>query len=230
LNVPERHILTIEDPVERYLDGITQLQVRADVRVTLGSGVHVLRRQDPDVLMVTEIRDLETAEAAVDAASDCLVLSTVSSPDALGAVQKMVEMGVPPSLLAARLVGVLGQRLVRTICPNCREAQTLSLRELMSAGVGEKEIREAKRVDTFTVYRGRGCGQCLATGYAGAAAVFECFFMTDNLRRLIAERASAGLLARETSERVTLREAAVKKVLSGETSLEEALRVGSFLH
>ncbi|MBL0058226.1 MAG: Flp pilus assembly complex ATPase component TadA [Elusimicrobia bacterium] len=226
LNRSDRHLLTIEDPVERFVDGVTQMQVRADVRVTLASGLHILRRQDPDVLMVTEISDLDTAEVAVDAASGCLVLSSVVAPDALGAIQKLVEMGVPPSLLAGRLVGVLAQRLVRTICPNCREAYTLSLRELMAAGVGEKEIRGAKRAESFTVHRGRGCGQCLATGYIGAVAVFEVCFVNDNIRRLIAERASPALLARETSERVTLREAAVKKVLAGETTVEEALRVG----
>jgi type II secretory ATPase GspE/PulE/Tfp pilus assembly ATPase PilB-like protein len=225
LNVQERHVLTIEDPIERYLEGVTQIQSRADHRVTLATGLHILRRQAPDVLMVTEIPDVVTAVAAVDAAGDCLVISSLIASDGLGAVQKLIEMGVPPSLLAERLVGVLAQRLVRKICPNCREARTLSLRELMAAGVGDKDIRSAKRAASFTVYRGRGCGQCLATGYEGVGAIFEVLFVTENIRRLIAEKASPGLLARETSERVTLREAAVKKVLAGETTVEEALRV-----
>lgn len=225
LNVQEKHILTIEDPIERFLDGVTQMQSRADHRVTLATGLNVLRRQAPDVLMLTEIRDVATAEAAVDAAGECLVLSSVIASDALGAVQKLIEMGVPPTLLAERVVGVLAQRLVRTICPNCRESYPLSLRELMAAGLGEKEIRSAKRAASFTVHRGRGCGQCLATGSDGVAAIFEVLLVTDNVRRLIAEKASPGLLARETAERVTLREAAVKKVLAGEISVEEALRV-----
>jgi type II secretory ATPase GspE/PulE/Tfp pilus assembly ATPase PilB-like protein len=127
--------------------------------------------------------------------------------------------------LAERLVGVLAQRLVQKICPNCREEHTLSLRELMAAGLGDKEIRSAKRAASFTVYRGRGCGQCLATGYDGKEAIFELLLVTENIRRLIAEKASPGLLARETAERVTLREAAVKKVLAGETTVEEALRI-----
>ncbi|MBK8574115.1 MAG: Flp pilus assembly complex ATPase component TadA, partial [Elusimicrobia bacterium] len=225
LNVQEKHVLTIEDPIERYLDGVTQMQSRADHRMTLSTGLSVLRRQAPDVLMVTEISDINTAESAVDAAEECLVLSSVTASDALGAVQKLIEMGVPPSLLAERLVGVLAQRLVRKICSNCREAYPLSLRELMAAGLGEKEIRGAKRAASFTVHRGRGCGQCLATGYDGVAAIFEILFITDNIRRLIAEKASPGLLARETAEHVSLREAAVKKVLAGETTVDEALRV-----
>jgi type II secretory ATPase GspE/PulE/Tfp pilus assembly ATPase PilB-like protein len=225
LNVQERHVLTIEDPIERFLEGVTQIQSRADHRVTLATGLHILRRQDPDVLMVTEIPDVVTAEAAVDAAGDCLVISSLIASDGIGAVQKLTEMGVPPSLLAERLVGVLAQRLVRKICPNCREGRTMSLRELMAAGVGDKDIRSAKRAASFTVYRGRGCGQCLATGYEGVGAVFEVLFVTENVRRLIAEKASPGLLARETSERVTLREAAVNMVLAGETTVEEALRV-----
>ena len=225
LNVPDRHLLTIEDPVERYLDGVTQIQSRADHRVTLATGIHILRRQAPDVLMVTEIPDVNTAEAAVDAAADCLVLSSVIASDSLGAVQKLVEMGVPPSLLSERLVGVLAQRLVRKICPNCREEQTLSLRELMAAGLSDREIRGAKRAASFNVFRGRGCGQCLATGYEGVEAVFELLPITENVRRLIAEKASPVLLGRETAERVTLREAAVKKVLAGVTTVEEALRI-----
>ena len=225
LNVEEKHVLTIEDPIERYLEGITQMQARADRRLTLVSGLHVLRRQAPDVLMLSEIPDVETAEAAVDAAGDCLVLSTVIAGDALGAVQKLIEMGVPPTLLAERLTGVLSQRLVRKICPNCREAYSLSLRELMAAGLGDQDIRSAKRAASFTVQRGRGCGQCLATGYAAAFAIFEYLCVTETVRRLIAERASLALLSRETAERVTLREAAVKRVLAGETTVEEALRV-----
>jgi type IV pilus assembly protein PilB len=225
LNVPDKHILTIEDPVERFLDGITQMQSRADRRLTLATGLNVLRRQAPDVLMLTEVRDVSTAESAVHAAGECLVLSSVIAPDALGAVQKLIEMGVPPTLLGERLVGVLAQRLVQTICPNCRESYTLSLRELMAAGLGEKEIRSAKRAASFTIHRGRGCGQCLATGYSGVTAIFEFLFVTDTIRRLIADKASHGLLARETAERVTLREAAVKKVLAGETTVDEALRV-----
>jgi type IV pilus assembly protein PilB len=226
LNAEERHILTIEDPLERYLEGVTQLQLRADHRLSLASGLHVLRRQDPDVLMLTEISDVTTAESAVDAAGECLVLSSVTAADALGAVHKLIEMGVPPSLLSERLVGVLAQRLVRKICSNCREVYTLSLRELMAAGLGEKEIRGAKRAASFSVHRGRGCGQCLATGYDGVTAIFEGLFVTENFRRLIAEKASLGVMARETAERVTLREAAVQKVLAGETTVEEALHVG----
>lgn len=225
LRSAEKHILTIEDPIERYVDEITQVQARSDLRLTLASGLQVFRRMAPDVVMASDILDVETADAAMETAGECVVLSTITAPDALGAVQKLIEMGVPPSLLSDRLVGVLGQRLVRKICSNCRESHTLSLRELMSAGLGEKEIRGAKRAASFSVFRGRGCGQCLATGYDGAAAVFETFPMTDNVRRLVAEKASPALLARETAERVTLREAAMKKVLAGETSVDEALRV-----
>lgn len=225
LRSEDKHILSIEDPVERYVDGITQVQARSDLRLTLSSGLQVFRRLAPDVVMASEILDVGTADAAMETAGECLVLSTVTAPDALGAVQKLIEMGVPPTLLSERLVGVLAQRLVHKICSNCRESHTLSLRELMAAGLGEKEIRGAKRAASFSVFRGRGCGQCLATGYDGAVAVFETFPMTDNVRRLVAEKASPTLLARETAERVTLREAAMKKVLAGETSVDEALRV-----
>lgn len=225
LNTPDRHVVTIEDSVERTLEGVTQIQARADVRMTLATGLNVLRRQDPDVVLVGDIRDVETADAVLDAAAETLVLTSVVASDSLGAIQKLLEMGAPPSLLAARLTGVLAQRLIRTICPNCRETYALSLRELMAAGVGDREIRTAKRAASFSLQRGRGCGQCLGTGYDGVAPVFEFCPITDALRRLIAEKAGPGLYARETSERVTLREAAVKRVLAGQTTVEEALKV-----
>ncbi len=222
----DRHIVTVEDPIERFLEGISQMQTRPDARLTLASGLHVARRLDPDVIYVSDVRDAETAEAAFQAAAGALVLAAVTAQDALGAVARLAELAVPPPVLAKSLMGVLAQRLLRKNCPDCQEARTLSLRQLMSQGVGGREMRAAKRADAFTLYRGRGCGQCFATGYLGATAVFEALTMTETVRRLIGDRAERGVMARETSERVTLREAAVNKALAGQTTVEEALRVG----
>ncbi|HNC74102.1 MAG TPA: ATPase, T2SS/T4P/T4SS family [Elusimicrobiota bacterium] len=226
LSDPSRHLVSVEDPVERYLDGVSQLQARPDARLTLASGVHILRRLGPDVLYVSDLRDLPTAEAALQASSECLVLAALTASSALAGIERLWELGVSAAQLAQALVGVVGQRLVRTVCPHCREPHTFSLRQLMAQGVGSQEMRAAKRADSFTLYRGRGCGQCLGTGFLGAAAVFELLPATDGVRRLIWEKAGRAALARETSERVTLREAAVNKALAGLTTIDEALRVG----
>jgi type IV pilus assembly protein PilB len=227
LNTPDRHILTIEDPIERYVEGVTQIQTRPDLRLTLDGGLYVLHRQDSDVLFVLDVHDLETAEAAAAAAADdCLVLSAVNATDALNALGRLRDMGLSPALLSTSLVALLAQRLVRTLCPHCREPYTLSMRQLLSAGVSAHEIKEGKRADSFTLYKGRGCGHCLATGYRGTAAVFEILTVNDAMRRLIAEKAPLDQIAREVPGRVTLREAALRKALAGVTSLDEALKLG----
>lgn len=223
---PSRHLLTVEDPVERFLDGVSQLQARPDARLTLASGIHIARRLGPDVLYVSDLRDLATAEAALQASTECLTLAGLTASSALTGLERMEELGVFPAQLAQSLIGLVGQRLVRTVCPQCRETQTVSLRQLMAQGVSSQEMRAAKRADSFALSKGRGCGQCLGTGYLGTAPVYEVLPVTDALRRLISEKSGRAALARETSERVTLREAAVHMALAGRTTIDEALRVG----
>lgn len=229
LNSPARHIVTIEDPVERMLEGISQTQVRPDARLTLAAGVHVLRRLNPHVLYVSDIRDPETLDAVLQASEESLVLAAVTGSGVFSALERLTEMGASPHILSRSLVGVVAQRLMRAVCAHCREPYTLSLRQLMAQGVGGQEMRSAKRAESFTLYRGRGCGRCLGTGFDGATAVFEAFPVDDTVRRLLSEKAGRATLARETAERTTLREAAVRRALAGATSVEESLRVDDTL-
>ncbi|HHW42822.1 MAG TPA: type II/IV secretion system protein [Desulfotomaculum sp.] len=222
LNVPEKNLITIEDPVEYILPGITQCQVATKSHFTFATALRSMLRQDPDVIMVGEIRDGETAEIAVRAATTGhLVLSTLHTNDAAGAVIRLIDMGVEPFLVASSLLGVVAQRLVRLVCRQCRQAYEPAPDDMERLFLGVPPDRP------LTLYRGRGCGYCGQTGYRGRVAIAEVLVMNSALRQMIAARATADelLKAAVAGGMTTLREDGVDKVLSGLTTVREVMRV-----
>ena len=220
INAPEKKIITIEDPVEYQLKGINQIAVRPKIGLTFAGGLRHIVRQDPDVVMVGEIRDLETAEIAIHAAlTGHLVLSTLHTNDAPGAITRLQDMGVEPYLIASVLSGVLAQRLVRRICQNCRVADAPDPGDLLAIGV-----TDGHGVDLF---RGEGCDACRKTGYKGRVGIYELFIISEEVRSLILRKASSGEIRRLAVERgmVTLREDAWDKARAGLTTVDEILRV-----
>ncbi len=219
LNERSRNILTVEDPIEYYLDGVGQTQVNTRVDMTFARGLRAILRQDPDVVMVGEIRDLETAEIAVQASlTGHMVLSTLHTNTAIGAVTRLRDMGVEPFLLSSSLVGVLAQRLVRRLCPYCREPYTASDAECGSLGVAP--------ASPPTLYRAVGCEACNGLGYRGRSGLFELVVVDETLRTQIHD--GAGEQAMEAHARTrtpSLRSDGVRRVLDGETTLEEVVRV-----
>ena len=217
----EKHIITVEDPVEFWLDSIRQIQVNPRAGLTFSSGLRAILRHDPDVIMVGEVRDKETAETAVHAAlTGHLVLSTLHTNDAPGAVTRLVDMGIEPFLVSASLAGVMAQRLVRTVCNRCKEAYDPPLGLVQEAGLAERR-------DEITFYRGSGCMACHRTGYRGRTGIFELMTMNDDLREAILRKASTKELyelARENGLR-TLYENGIEKAVAGITTLEEVTRV-----
>ncbi len=222
LNETKRNILTVEDPIEYYLDGIGQTQVNSKVDMSFARGLRAILRQDPDVVMVGEIRDLETVEIAVQASlTGHLVLSTLHTNTAVGAVTRLRDMGVEPFLLSSSLIGVLAQRLVRLLCPECRESYSANEQECELLGV------EAARPPTL--YRpGSGCPHCNNMGYRGRTGIYELVTINDTLRAMIHDGSGEYELEQEARRHSTgIRTDGFRRVLSGETSLEEVLRVSS---
>jgi general secretion pathway protein E len=224
LNNQTRNILTVEDPIEYQLEGIGQTQVNVKVEMTFARGLRAILRQDPDVVMVGEIRDLETAEIAVQASlTGHLVLSTLHTNSAAGAVTRLHDMGIEPFLLSSSLLGVLAQRLVRVLCVQCREPYTPSASELQVLGVNIKEIVGDHQP---TAYHPKGCQQCNFSGYRGRSGIYELIVLDDALRRMIHDGASEMDLERYARTLSTgIRTDGCQKVLAGVTSLEEVLRV-----
>ncbi len=221
LNSAEKNIITIEDPVEYHLKMVRQSQVNPKAGLTFASGIRSILRQDPDIIMVGEVRDLETAQTAVQAAlTGHLVLTTLHTNDAVGAITRLLDMGVEPFLIASAVIGVVAQRLVRTICPRCKEgyAAPPQLRALLG-------IREGGAALTFS--RGRGCQFCRDAGYRGRVGIFEFLTMSDRLRELVLARASAAELKRVAIQdgMRDLRFDGLRKAARGVTSIEEVLRV-----
>jgi type II secretory ATPase GspE/PulE/Tfp pilus assembly ATPase PilB-like protein len=220
---PELKILTIEDPVEYELPGVAQIPVRPNRDFTFATGLRAILRQDPDVVMVGEIRDYETAEIAIRAAlTGHQVFSTLHTNDSTGAVTRLLDMGVEAFLISSALEGVLAQRLLRRICPNCRaeSSVTNALREQIEALSGRK-IAGA-------FYRGGGCEECRGTGYRGRVGIFELLPVTNDLRELILQkRSNVELKAAAQQKMITMHEDALRKAAGGVTSLEEILRVSS---
>jgi len=219
LNDKSRNILTVEDPIEYYLDGIGQTQVNTKVEMTFAKGLRAILRQDPDVVMIGEIRDLETASIAVQASlTGHLVLSTLHTNTAIGAVTRLRDMGVEPFLLASSLIGVLAQRLVRQLCPHCKESH--------AASTSECEWLEVEEAQAPQVYRPRGCDECNQLGYIGRTGVYELIPIDDKLQQMIHD--GAGEQAMEKYARSfssSLRTDGKRLVLKGTTSIEEVLRV-----
>lgn len=221
LNERSRNILTVEDPIEYYLDGIGQTQVNSKVDMTFAKGLRAILRQDPDVVMVGEIRDRETAEIAVQASlTGHLVLSTLHTNTAVGAITRLRDMGIEPFLLASSLVGVIAQRLLRLLCPHCKQPVHVRGADLKRLGfVGAIE-------DGVEVYQPQGCPKCYGHGYKGRAGVFEIIPLDSEMAKLIHD--GAGDLALEQHARTlapSIQQSALDKVLAGETSVDEALRI-----
>lgn len=218
INSPEKNIITIEDPVEYTLDGLAQAQVNPRAGMTFESGLRSILRQDPDIIMVGEIRDRETANIAVHSAlTGHLVLSTLHTNDAASAVTRLVEMGIEPFLVTSSVTCVIGQRLLRKICPECKESYypTPSVHRTF-------QIRE-----DVLLYRGKGCPACKYKGYRGRTGVYEVLVMDDELRELIISKAPSEVLKKKAHEKGmrVMRDDAIMKVLFGTTTLEEALNV-----
>jgi len=219
INKPDLKIITIEDPVEYQLRGINQIQVSAKSGLTFARGLRSILRHDPDVVLVGEIRDLETAEIAVQASlTGHLVFSTLHTNDAPGALTRLVDMGVEPYLVASSLEAVLAQRLVRVICKHCREP--------MPQAEAERARRQHGLKDLPGLWTGRGCRQCQGLGYRGRTGIFELMMVTDDVRGLVLDRPPAGVIrkAAQSHGMRSLREDGWRLVGEGRTTVEEVLR------
>ena len=222
LNTREVNLVTLEDPVEYNIDGVNQVQINEKIGMTFASGLRSILRQDPDIIAIGEIRDGETAEIAMRSAiTGHVVLSTIHTSDALGTIERLTDMGVEPYLVASALKGVFSQRLVRRICPNCREAYEPTEEEEEELGLPHRPGRK--------FYRGKGCPECFDTGYRGRTAVFEIFPLSIKVRRMVAARAGReaieALLTDPSSGFVSLKDNAIKLVEEGMTTSSEVLRV-----
>ncbi len=222
LNERTRNILTVEDPIEFYLDGIGQTQVNSKVEMTFAKGLRAILRQDPDVVMVGEIRDKETAEIAVQASlTGHLVLSTLHTNSAVGAITRLRDMGVEPFLLASSLVGVIAQRLVRKLCSFCKVLVTVPVNDLEKLGLTAVNAEQ-----TVAIYEAQGCSHCAHRGYKGRAGIFEIISIDSAMRSLIHDCAGDQFLEKQARQfSRSIQESALEKVLKGETSLDEAIRI-----
>ncbi len=230
INSPDKNILTVEDPIEYELPGIGQMQVDTKIGRTFAQGLRSFLRQDPDVIMVGEIRDRETAEIAIQASlTGHLVLSTIHTNDAASAVTRLVDMGVEPFLVASSLIGLLAQRLVRVVCPHCKRPHEPDEEELRELGFSGQRLEEAKE---RTIYEPVGCPECNATGYRGRTGIYELIPVTDRVRQGILRNTDSGALKRIAIEEgmVPLKTDGAEKVLEGITTVEEVLRVTRDTH
>jgi general secretion pathway protein E len=238
INAPDKNILTIEDPVEYQLEGISQTQVNPKIDLSFASGMRSFLRHDPDVIMVGEIRDRETAEIAITASlTGHFVFSTVHTNDAAGAVTRLVDMGIEPFLVASSLVGLLAQRLVRTPCRECAQVVRPSEEAVRELGLdpvrffnGDYEIPEvhgARPLATGTVLRAVGCPSCLGVGYTGRTGLYELLLVNDEVRQLTLQKADAGAVRKAgiAGGMVSLRMDGARKVMAGATTPEEVLLV-----
>jgi len=218
---PATKIITVEDPVEYNLPGINQIQVQQKIDLTFAAGLRSILRHDPDVVLIGEIRDRETATSAIQASmTGHLVFSTLHTNDSVSALSRMVDLGVEPYLVASTVEGVLAQRLVRRLCRDCREAYIPDSNDLP----GDQQVLRGK-----TIYRGTGCRNCFGAGYHGRIAIFELLQSDRTIRQLCTAKASTDELKAhaQTTGMATLRQAGLQRVLEGDTSLEEVLRVCS---
>jgi general secretion pathway protein E len=251
INTPNLNILTAEDPVEYEIQGIHQVHVQPKIGLTFASALRAFLRQDPDVVMVGEIRDKETVDIAINASlTGHLVLSTIHTNDAAGAVTRMVDMGVEPFLIRSSVIGILAQRLVRVLCPHCKEGYPAEDFELDELGLSldrifSREQRKANpttryyprtvsevdvleqvsRLDRPTFYKQRGCDKCSNTGFLGRRGIYELLLMDDAVGPLILKNADAQALKRAAMEQGmdSLRDDGARKVLTGLTTVEEVL-------
>lgn len=221
LNTHDRNILTVEDPIEYDLPGIGQTQVNYKVNMTFAKGLRSILRQDPDVVMVGEIRDLETAQIAIQASlTGHLVLSTLHTNSAIGAITRLDDMGIEPFLLSSSLLGVLAQRLIRILCPHCKKA--------VEATSGECKLMGIDETNPPTIFHAVGCAECRNSGYSGRSGVYELIQIDETLRSMIHDRKAEPQMKKYARTLFpTIRHDGYQRVLAGETSLEEILRVTS---
>jgi general secretion pathway protein E len=221
INAPDKNIITVEDPVEYQLPGIGQMQVNPKINLTFAAGLRSILRQDPDVIMIGEIRDQETAEIAIHASlTGHLVFSTLHTNDAAGAVTRLIDMGIEPFLVASSVVAILAQRLVRRVCAACRQPYRPGSGEMVRLGLPSEE-------EPPILYRGDGCSDCAQTGYRGRTGIYELLLLNDEIRRLIVAKADAAAIkqAAVANDMSTLREEGAAKVLAGVTTTEEVVRI-----
>ncbi|MGQ9645526.1 MAG: type IV-A pilus assembly ATPase PilB [Thermodesulfobacteriota bacterium] len=221
LNKESENIMTAEDPVEYNFMGINQVQMHDDIGLTFASSLRSFLRQDPDIIMVGEIRDFETAQIAIQAAlTGHLVLSTVHTNDAPATVTRLIDMGIEPFLISSSVILILAQRLIRKICPECREQIRVHPQLLIDLGVPPDEAKH------FTVYKGKGCALCSGTGYKGRVGLYEVMPMKEEIKELVLSRASATEIKKEAIRlgMKTLRQSGIHKVKEGMTTIEEVLR------
>ncbi len=223
LNTEERNIITVEDPVEYQFKGIGQIHVNPRIGLTFASGLRAILRQDPDIIMVGEIRDLETAEIAVHASlTGHLVLSTLHTNDAPGAITRLIDMGIEPFLAASSIICVVAQRLVRVICPHCKEAYTPPPHEIKFLETSLK----SENVPNL-LYRGHGCSKCMGKGYLGRIGIFELLEITPDIRSMITERKDTQTIRTSAINAgfKTIMANGISKIINGITTTEEVLRV-----
>lgn len=228
MNTPDRNIITLEDPVEYEVGGITQIQAKPEIGLTFASGLKSVLRQSPDIVMVGEIRDFETADIAIKASlTGQLILSTLHTNDAPGAITRLIDMGVEPFLVASSLVLSTAQRLMRKICSNCKEEMEIPKSVLDRMGVKLNEIEKKGEVH---FYKGKGCQRCNNTGYRGRLGILEALLLDDKIRDMVMKRASTDDIknyAIKELKMATLRDNAMENFVNGVTTLEEVLRVTS---
>jgi general secretion pathway protein E len=218
INTTDKNIITIEDPIEYQLHGVGQIQVNPKIELTFASGLRSILRQDPDVIMVGEIRDSETAKIAIQAAlTGHLVFSTLHTNDSCGAITRLIDMGIEPFLVASSVIAVMAQRLIRRVCPSCREAYRPSVEELRQLGI------TGDRLEGNQVYRpGPTCPDCKHTGYRGRLGIHELLVIDDEVRNLTMKAADSASIRRVAAAKGmnSLREDGAEKVLAGQTTVE----------
>lgn len=221
INSPDKNIITIEDPIEYQLKGIGQMQVNPKIELTFAGGLRSILRQDPDVIMVGEIRDVETAEIAVHASlTGHLVFSTLHTNDSAGAVTRLLDMGIEPFLVSSSVLAIIAQRLVRTVCSQCRRPYTPTDEEMTKLGI-------RKRQEGLEFFRGLGCDDCMQTGYRGRSGIYEILIIDDEVRQMILNKTDANTIKTRAMGKGMrlLRQDGARKVLMGITTTEEILRV-----
>ncbi len=222
INSPDKNILTIEDPIEYQIKGIGQIQVNPKIDLTFARGLRSILRQDPDVIMIGEIRDLETAEIAIQASlTGHLVFSTLHTNDSAGAITRLTDMGIEPFLVSSSILGIMAQRLVRVICPACKVSYRPTRAELEELGL------DPDRVKNPMFSHGKGCEKCFETGYHGRTGIYELMVANDNINKLILQNVDSNQIkvAAIQNGMRALREDGAQKILQGITTIEEVLRV-----
>lgn len=220
LNSIDTNIITVEDPVEQRIQGIGQIQVNSKIGLTFASGLRAILRQDPDTIMIGEIRDLETAEIAINSSlTGHLVLSTIHTNDSAGAFPRLIDMGCEPFLIATSLLGVISQRLVRVLCPHCKAPHTPTDFEIRNLEIDRSVALKGN------VHKAVGCNQCSNKGYLGRTLIQELLLVTEDIRTLIMQRKDAGAIKKKAVEQgmITFRDHGIQKILQGVTTIEEVL-------